>query len=52
VAGRIYKIYYMNNYKTSKRDRDAALDWVRTQVRTGAGDLEDYEIVDEIVEGW
>jgi hypothetical protein len=52
VAKRVYKIYYMNNYKTSRMSRDLALDWVEIQVRTGGGSREDYEIVDEIVEGW
>lgn len=46
MAAQVYKIYYMNNYKTYKMTRDAALDWVEAQVRTGGGSREDYEILD------
>ena len=46
MAAQVYKIYYMNNYKTYKMSRDAALDWIEAQVRTGGGSYEDYEILD------
>jgi len=47
-VGRLYKIFYLGQYKTYKYDRDAALKWIATEVRTGGGSFEDYEIVDDL----
>lgn len=51
AKAQVYKIYYLNNYKKRTFSRDAALDWVEAQVRTGGGSYEDYEILDNSDEG-
>ena len=42
----MYKIYYMNNYKTWKNTRDQAVSWILQSVAKGGGSFEDYEILD------
>jgi hypothetical protein len=40
-----YKIYFRGRYKKHFHDRDQALAWIATEVRTGS-DFEDFEILD------
>jgi hypothetical protein len=40
-----YRIFYMNNYKTTFWDRDQALNWIAQEVAHGAH-WEDFEIRD------
>ena len=40
-----YKIYFRGAFKKHFHDRDQALAWIASEVRTGA-DFDDFEILD------
>ena len=47
----MYRIYKRGEYKKWTNTRDQALDWIASEVRTGGGDFEDFEILDKSDEG-
>jgi hypothetical protein len=42
----MYKIYYMNNYKTWANTRDQAVAWILSECESSGASFEDFEILD------
>jgi hypothetical protein len=42
----MYKIYKNGQYKKWTNTRDQALTWINSEVRSGGGDFEEFEILD------